>query len=47
VDFISGEASQSWSMIRHVDSSYNTGNGNPGEIAHTICTVVKHARGQS
>jgi hypothetical protein len=47
VDFISGEASQSWSMIRHVDRSYNTGNGNPGEIAHTICAVVKRARGQS
>jgi hypothetical protein len=47
VDFISGEASQSWSMIRHVDSSYNTGNGNPGEIAHTICAIVKQARGQS
>ena len=47
LDFIFGEASQSWSMIRHVDRSYNTGNGNPGEIAHTICAVVKQARGQS
>jgi hypothetical protein len=47
LDFISGEASQSWSMIRHLDSSYNTGNGNPGEIAHTICAVVKEARHSS
>ena len=47
LDFIFGDASQSWSMIRHVDGSYNTGNGNPGEIAHTICAVVKQARGQS
>ena len=47
LDFIVGEASQSWSMIRHVDRSYNTGNGNPGEMAHTICAVVKQAHGQS
>jgi hypothetical protein len=47
LDFIFGETSQSWSMIRHVDSSYNTGNGNPRKIAHTICAVVKQARGQS
>jgi hypothetical protein len=54
LDFILGEPSQSWSMIRHVDgsdntgnSSYSTGNGNPGEIAHTICGVVKQAAGRS
>jgi hypothetical protein len=47
LDFILGEASQSWSVIRHVDRSYDTGSGNPGEIAHTICAVVKRARGQS
>jgi hypothetical protein len=54
LDFILGEPSQSWSMIRHVDSSYNTGsssyntgNGNPREIAHTICAVVKQAGGRS
>jgi hypothetical protein len=45
LDFILGEASQSWSMIRFVDSSYNTGNGNPKEIAHSICVVVKQAGG--
>jgi hypothetical protein len=46
LDFIVGEASQSWSMIRYVDRSYNTGNGNPGEIAHNICAVVRQARGR-
>jgi hypothetical protein len=44
LDFISGRPSQSWSMIRRVDGSYNTGHGNPGEIAHAICAVVKRAR---
>jgi hypothetical protein len=45
LDFISGEASQSWSMIRYVDRSYNTGTGNPREIAHAICAAVKHTGG--
>jgi hypothetical protein len=46
LDFIVGEASQSWSLIRYVDRSYDTGNGNPREIAHTICAVVRQARGR-
>jgi hypothetical protein len=44
-DFISGEVSQNWSMVGHVDGTYNTGNGNPKEIAHTICAVVKQTGG--
>jgi hypothetical protein len=46
LDFNVGEASQSWKMVHRTgDKSYTTGEGNPKEIAHSICAVVNHTGG--
>jgi hypothetical protein len=46
LDFNVGEASQSWKMVHRTgDNFYTTGQGNPKEIAHSICAVVNHTGG--
>lgn len=44
--FVVGEASQQWSMVHRTgDNHYTSGQGNPREIAHSICAVVNHTGG--
>jgi hypothetical protein len=42
-----GDISQNWSMVGHTNGPnfYTTGQGNPKEIVHDICAVVKQAGG--
>jgi hypothetical protein len=46
LDFTVGGASQLWSMVpRTGNTVLTTGQGNPKEIAHSICAVVNHTGG--
>ena len=46
LDFTVGEASQQWSMVHRTgDNHYTTGQGNPREMAHSICAVMNHTGG--
>jgi len=48
LNFTLGEASHNWSMVRRKTNGenwYTTGNGNPREIAHTICAVISQSGG--
>lgn len=43
LDFDVGESSQSWTMVHHAQTT--TGHGNPKELVHTLCAVVKQVGG--
>jgi hypothetical protein len=45
LDFVMGESSQSWSMVRRTKFLVTSGQGDPKGIAHAVCTVVKQTGG--
>ncbi len=45
LDFVPGQATQSWSMLHKSDRSVTTGQGTAKDIALSVCAVVKHVGG--
>jgi hypothetical protein len=43
LDFNVGESSQSWTLVHHAQTS--TGAGDPKDVVHTVCAVVKQTGG--
>jgi hypothetical protein len=43
LDFSMGEPSQSWTIVHHGQTS--TGQGDPKEVIHTVCAVIRQTGG--